>query len=182
MNSVLVKIPNKYSILISFPLLMGIILWFSILVENIFIAFFAIFIIPISIKLAYLFSFKKVKVDFFAEEIHFLFLNKLNNRKQEFIIKKEEIHSFSFYAIKHSNYFWLKTHLAKKIKINAMDIFLSKPEDYSLFENYFNHFIEQNKIVNLKENIDPVKILNFVMVFMFLFMLLLIYRLIQFQN
>jgi general stress protein CsbA len=182
MNSVLVKIPNKFSILISFPLLMGIILWFSILVENIFIAFFAIFIIPISIKLAYFFSFKKVKVDFFAEEIHFLFLNKLNNRKQEFIIRKDEIHSFSFYAIKHSNYFWLKTHLAKKIKINTMDIFLSKPEDYSLFENYFNHFIEQNKIVNLRRESNPNLYVAFILSFLIIGTIFLIYRLIQFQN
>ena len=158
------------------------IIWVSSLLGSIFICLFSISIFPISIYFSYLLSFKNVNIDFDNEKIFFSFFNRLTKRKQEFEVRKDEIHSFSFYAIKHSNYFWLKTHLAKKIKINAMDIFLSKPEDYSLFENYFNHFIEQNKIVNLKENIDPVKILNFVMVFMFLFMLLLIYRLIQFQN
>lgn len=182
MNSILVKIPNKYALLISFPLLIVGILWLVTPENSIFIVISAIFIIPISIKLAYLFSFKEVRVDFFDEEIHFSFFNRLNKKNQEFIIGKNDIHSFSFNSVKQSNNFWLKTHLGKKIKINAMDFFLSKPEDYSLFENYFNQFIEQNKIVNLKENIDPVKILSFLMVFMFLFMLLLIYKLIQSQN
>jgi hypothetical protein len=114
MNSVLVKIPYKYSLLISFPLLMGVILWFSILVENILIAFFAICIIPISIKLAYLFSFKEVKVNFFDEEIHFSFLNRLNKKKQEFEVRKDEIHSFSFDSRNAANLFWLKIKEGKK--------------------------------------------------------------------
>jgi hypothetical protein len=114
MNSVLVKIPYKYSLLISFPLLMGVILWFSILVENILIAFFAICIIPISIKLAYLFSFKEVKVDFFDEEIHFSFLNRLNKKKQEFEVRKDEIHSFSFDSRNAANLFLVENKGRKK--------------------------------------------------------------------
>lgn len=179
MNSVLVKIPYKYSLLISFPLLMGVILWFSILVENILIAFFAICIIPISIKLAYLFSFKEVKVDFFDEEIHFSFLNRLNKKKQEFEVRKDEIHSFSFDSRNAANLFWLKIKEGKKIKINTLDFYPIIPKDYYQFKKHFEEFIEHNKVINQRKEVNPDLYVGFILVFFILGTVLLVYNLIN---
>ena len=155
------------------------IIWVSSLLGSIFLCLFSISIFPISIYFSYLLSFKNVNIDFDNEKIFFSFFNRLTKRKQEFEVRKDEIHSFSFDSRNAANLFWLKIKEGKKIKINTLDFYPIIPKDYCQFKKYFEEFVKLNKILNQRKEANPMVIINVLMVFIFLFVVFLIYNLIN---